>query len=383
MSRRREPPPPKQPPPPAPTKSGLTPVVTEFQNACRFFSYHDEDSIAEWSAFFSSCDRELRLVNKSFTSQFGTILLRFFQRFPKFPRISFYSCYFEDLAFYAKFATDMPKYSISQLMFDFPPMPRDSISPFLLAPNLEFLSLRGAQCITHYDYATGAARLFTDSTSLFYRNLAATTLKAIDLSGCHIGDDGACALASALFFTSSLRCLNLTRNRIGDPGASALAASLSHYNLTNQESEIHDHLVYEDSKQKILDDGTGLLKRKKGGKPKKTTAKAKKGQPQKTINARAASFDPNSPVGPAVLAKWHTVVVMEDGTKVLPGNTTVTTLLLDDNVVTGLGLMVLSEMLKNNQKIVNFSILGNPDIALEEAMAVARKYYPPPPLTPV
>jgi hypothetical protein len=262
-------------------------------------------------------------------------------------------------------------------------MPRDAISPFLLAPNLDFLSLRGSQCITHYDYASGASRPFTDSTSFFYRTLAATALKAIDLSGCHIGDDGARALASALFFTSSLRCVNLARNRIGDPGASALAASLSRYTLTNQESEIHDHLVYEDSKQKISDDGSGLLKRKKGGKPKKPPAKAKKGQPQKTLNARTVSFDPNSPVGPAVLEKWQTVVVMEDGTKVLPGNTTVTTLLLDDNLVTGLGLMALSEMLRNNQKIVNFSILGNPDIALEEAMAVARKYSPPPPSTPV
>jgi hypothetical protein len=159
-----------------------------------------------------------------------------------------------------------------------------------------------------------------------------------------------------------------------------LALALSKYSLTAQESELHDHLTYEESKQKISDEGGGLVKGKKGKKPKRgSIALKKKGLQTKSLSPRTISFDPNAPVNAAVLAKWHSVVIVSDEVKFLPGNNTLTTLILDDNLVTGIGLATLADMLKVNQKIVNFSIEGNPDLRPADVHALARQYVPPPP----
>jgi hypothetical protein len=187
-------------------------------------------------------------------------------------------------------------------------------------------------------------------------------------------------MASVLLFTESLHCLNLTRNRIGDRGATALALALSSYQLSPQEIEFHTHLVHEESKQKISDDGGGLLKRGKGKKtPRKspTPGQKKKTLPAKTLSPRTLSFDPNAPVSAPVLAKWHSVALIGDDAKVLPGNTTLTTLILDDNAITGIGLAQLAEMLRVNQRIVAFSVQGNPDLSAAEVRGVARTYSPP------
>jgi hypothetical protein len=357
-------------------KLGPPPAVTEFQNACKFAGFTNDEVISRLSVEIAQSDGEIRFVNKTFGPQFTKIFMRYFSRFQRIPRLSFYSCYFQDPTFYTRFATDLGKTSITQLKLDFAPIPRDLLSPFFLT-NLDFLSLRGVQCITTYDFVTGEPGVFTESANVFYRNFSCSKLKALDLSGCHIGNDGARAIASVLLFAESLRCLNLTRNRIGDPGATALALALSSYRLTPQEIEFHGHVAYEESKQKISDEGGGLLKGRKGKKtPRKTAApgQKKKSPPTKSLNPRTLSFDPNAPVSAPVLAKWHSVVGVSDDARALPGNGTLTTLILDDNAITGIGLTALAEMLRVNQRIVTFSVTGNPDLSAAEVTAVTRTY---------
>jgi hypothetical protein len=370
--------------PPLLSKTGFPPIVAEFQNACKLNGLQDEEMIAEWSNLLSQSDTEIRLVNRTLTPQLGKILLRLFQRYQKLLKINLYACYFQDLNFYGKFATDLQaRSSVSQLFLDYAPIPRDLVTPFLLVPSIDFLSLRGNQCVTSYDFLTGHPGRFSESINCFYQCLAQSTLKALDLSGCHLGNDGAKAIASVLFFTSNLRCVNLTGNRISDVGAVALAGALGGHVLTPQEVEVRARLANEESKQRVNDDGGGLLKGKKGKKPpKKPAVKSKKGQPTKTISAKSLSFDPSSPIIPALLSKWSTVLVKEDGTEILPGNSTLSTLTLDDNGITGIGLAALVEMLKGNTRLVNFSVDGNPDIDRAEAQKIARRYVPPPPPTP-
>lgn len=356
-------------------KVGINPILNEFQNSCRVFSFQDEEEIADWAAVLTKTEGEVRIVNRTINAQISKILLRVFQRFQKLQKICFYSCFFEDPSFFARFAQDLAKSSVSQLSFDFAPMTREQLSPFLLTPNLDLLSFRGNRCIC------GAPGEFTASMNTFYNNLAFSTLKCIDLSGCRVGDDGATAIANGLFFNTSLRCLNLTGNKIGDAGATALSHALSQYVLTDQESEIQERLMNEESKQKISDEGGGLVKRKKGGgkPPAKKPPKPKKGQPQRSAAVRNLSFDPHAPVNPAVLGKWGACETQEDGTKVLPGNTTLTTLILDDNVITGIGFSKLTDMLAVNPRLVNFSVADNPGIEPEAAKKVERRYVPPPP----
>jgi len=57
-------------------------------------------------------------------------------------------------------------------------------------------------------------------------------LVSLDLSNCFIGEDGICALSSALAKDSSLRVLNLCLNRIGEKGAKELSEALKNSKLT-------------------------------------------------------------------------------------------------------------------------------------------------------
>jgi hypothetical protein len=217
--------------------------------------------------------------------------------------------------------------------------------------------------------------LFTELANIFYTNLSVSELKALDLSGCHIGNDGARAIASALLLNGTFRCLNLTRNRIVDLGATALALALGRYTLTAQEMEFHEHLLSEAPKQKISDEGGGLLK---GKKPKRATPRQmKKVPPTKTLNPMNVSSDPNTPVIAALMLKWRSVVVGSDDTKVLIGNSTLTTLLLEDNFMTGIGLAHFAAMLQMNQRLVTFSVDGNPDLSPAAGTSHRPLHQPP------
>ena len=356
-------------------KVGINPILNEFQNSCRVNGLQDDEEIADWATVLTKTEGEVRIVNRTINAQMAKILLRVFQRFQKLQKLCFYACYFEDPSFFTKFSTDLAKSSLSQLSFDFAPMTRDQIAPFLLAPNLDLLSLRGNKCIC------GEPGQFTQSMNTFYNNLAFSTLKCVDLSGCRIGDAGAIAIANGLFFNTSLRCINVSGNKIGDAGATAFAHALGQYVLSDQESEIQERLMNEESKQKISDEGGGLVKRKKGAAkpPAKKPPKPKKGQPQRSAAVRALSFDPDAPVNPAILGKWGSCETLDDGTKILPGNTTLTTLILDDNQITGIGFSKLTEMLRVNTHLVNFSVADNPGIDAESAKKAERRYVPPPP----
>jgi hypothetical protein len=116
----------------------------------------------------------------------------------------------------------------------------------------------------------------------------------------------------------NLRCLNLARNKIGDTGVVALAMVLSRYTLTAHESELHDHLMYETSAQKISDE-----------------------------------------------------------VELLPGNSPLATLILDDTLITSFGFSNLTSVLKVNPKIVNFSIEGNRDLRPVEIHSSVGTQLPP------
>jgi hypothetical protein len=76
---------------------------------------------------------------------------------------------------------------------------------------------------------------------------------------------------------------------------------------------------------------------------------------------------------PAVLTKWSTCVTLDNGQKVLPGNTVLTSLVLDENVIGEAGIDALREALAKNSTIVMFSIACNPDVPPDVAESLARK----------
>jgi hypothetical protein len=246
----------------------------------------------------------------------------------------------------------------------------------LSTPSLDVLSLRGNQCLTSYDFVSHAKRPFPPSLNAFFNALTTSTIKVLNLYGCHLGDDGAIALANTLFFNTTLLCISLARNRIGDAGACALASALGVYVLTEQESAIVEKFVNDESKTKISDEGGSLLKRKKGQKapPKKAPARpAKKGAQSKQQTERLLSFDPSAPIMPAVLTKWNACVTSDSGQRAIPGNAVVTTLILDENHIGEVGLKAIREMLMKNTKLIQFSIDNNPEVSHEVAESLARK----------
>lgn len=351
------------------------PLVTEYAAACKANGYTNETEISAMTTYFQKCDNEVRFVRKNITPVFSKILLRIFSKV-KLHRIIFHGCFFQDQNFLTKFATDLNKLQISQIYFDYCPIQRDCITLYLSAPNLDSLSIRGNVCLA------SEKGNYNQSLNNFYNSLARSPLKMLDLTGCNLGDEGASSVARVLYFNTSLRCLNLSSNKIGDDGAIALSYSLSFYFLTDQEIEIHEKLQNDEVRSKISDDGADLIKKKKGGKSasKKATTKTKKGQPAKPVIDRTYSFDPNLPVIPAVFAKFNTCVLLEDGRMYIQGNTTLTSLILDDNKIEKMGYAQLSEMLSKNTKLVNFSIKNNPDIKDEDVALISRKFEQPSPV---
>jgi hypothetical protein len=193
-----------------------------------------------------------------------------------------------------------------------------------------------------------------------------------------LGDDGVKGFASVLFFNTSLLCVSLARNRITDIGAKALAAALSRYLLNEQETAIVEKFMNDESKQRISDEGGGLVKRRKGQKaPIKrgvtTRQSVKRGSSGRRMAERSLNFDPSAPVAAVVLAKWNICITLDNGQKAIPGNATITSLILDENAIGEVGLNALKEMLVLNRKIVQFSIECNPEISSDMAEWVARK----------
>jgi hypothetical protein len=290
----------------------------------------------------------------------------------------FYSCFISDCDWFVNQLTlEFAKCPAVALSFDYMPIPRELLVPLVAAPSLDLLSLRGNRCLTPYDYVTHSRRPFPQFLNAFFNALATSTIKVLNLYACRIGDDGAIGLASTLFFNTSLLCISLTGNRIADAGAIALSNALSYYVLDEQETAVVEKLVDDESKQKFSDEGGSLLKKRKGQKtppPKKPAGKpAKKSGQTKHPAERTISFDPSSLVTPVVLGKWRTCVTLESGQQAVPGNATLTSLILDDNVIGQNGGMALREMLTKNTRIVQFSVANNPDIPHEIAEALARR----------
>lgn len=214
----------------------------------------------------------------------------------------------------------------------------------------------------------------------FFNALCNSSLKVLNLFGCHLGDAGASALAGCLYFNTNLRCVSLAKNRIGDVGAIALASSLGKYYLNESEIQIVDHLLNEESKQKISDEGGGLIKKRKGAKtpqrkpPPKPAQQAKGKTPVKKVKEeRVHVFDPSAHVSAHVLAKWNSVQTEINTAKYLLGNSVLTTLFLDDNRISMNGYAALKEMLSINTSLRNFSIKSNPEISTEDALSISRK----------
>ena len=356
------------------------PIINEFQAACKALNFNDDSEIQSVSAYLAKCDYEVKFSNKKITGDFSKVLLKMFPRCTQLKRLVFFNCTFEDPEFFSKFASELPKESINQVHFDFCTIQRDYLVPFLTVPNLDALNVRGNKCITSYMSPDYEESRFTDSVNRFYNALTKTHLKVIDFSGCNLGDVGVIALSRALFFNNTLLCLNLTSNKITDVGAEALSEALSFYILTKEDIEIRNRLICEETRSKINDDGSELVKKKKGGKapPKKTPAKQKKGQPVK-IPEKSFCFNPDIPVQPALYASWDNTSQLDDGTMYIQGNRSLTTLILNNNRIGRKGLYILKEMLGKNETIINFSIRSNPDIPEDEAEEAFKRYIPPPP----
>lgn len=355
----------------------VNPIVAEFQQCCKVLNFTEEDVIADYCSALNHSETQIRLSHRSITPALGKVLLRLFQRYTRLQTISLCSCLSLDPTFLKQLSTDLIKSPVTTLCLDYAPVQRDVLVPFLSLPTLETLSLRGNQCLTSYDYVSHQWFAFPETLNMFFNSLATSQLKVLNLHGCHIGDDGAVALSSTLYFNTSLRAICLSRNRIGDVGARAIASALSVYVLSEAEISIVDRLMSEESKQRVSDEGSSLVKRKKGAKapPKKPPPKtSRKGQQSaKSLSDRVLSFSPAAPVMPAILAKWNACVSCENGTKILPGNTTVTTIMLDENHITRTGYHYLSEMLKVNTKIVHFSMSRNPEIEEEKCEEISRR----------
>ena len=359
----------------------VNPIVAEFQGCCKTLGFTEEEVISDLCQAFNSSETQIRLVHKNITPQLGKVLLRLFQRYQRLQAITLYACVSLDPTFLKQLSNDLVKSLVTSLALDYSPIQRDAITPFLSLPSLELLSLRGNQCLSPYDYATHAPGPFPASLNLFFNQLTTSNLKILNLYACHIGDAGAIALANTLYFNNNLKCLCLSRNRIGDEGAKALAAALSFYTLSDNEIAIVDRFVNEESKQKISDEGGSLLKKKGKGKaaaPKKAAPKiSKKGQQAtRTVQERLLSFDPAAPIMAAILTKWSNVVTKENGVRILPGNTTLTTLMLDENQITETGAQHLADMLKVNTTLVNFTISQNAEIDPAQVKELERTITP-------
>lgn len=364
----------------APPAKPIHPLVNEYVSACKANGFTDEAEIAAMSAYLEKYQGELRFVKKTITVALSKILIRLFQKASKLQRIVFHACYFQDPSFFTKLIADLNKHQVAQISFDYCPVQINTINLFVSAPSIEMLSLRGNTCLTSYNVPLFTESSYSPSLNKFYNFLSNSQLKMLDLTGCNLSDDGASSIARILYFNTSLRCLNLSQNRIGDDGAVELASALSFYFLTDQEVEIHERMMNEERKQRISDDGCDLVKKKKGSKAvsKKTIAKPKKGQPTKNVTDRTFSFDPKSQLMPIVISKWNSCASLEDGTLYIQGNTTLTSLILDDNLIGKSGYEKLKEMLSKNSKLINFSLADNPDISEEDAALILRKFENPP-----
>ena len=359
----------------------VNPLVAEFLQSCKTQQFNDQDLITYITNQLEKSETVFRLCQVSILPSYGKSLLRLFQKYQRLSQIIFYACPIQDPTFTKQLAAEFAKNSANVLQLDYCPIDRDTITPLLSAQTLDVLSLRGNQCLTPYNFVTHAPGPFTSSLNSFFTALATSTLKVLNLFGCHIGDTGTIALANCLVLNTSLRCLCLSNNRIGDPGAFALADALSSRLLTEQEALIVDRFVNEESKQKISDEGGGLLKKgKKGSKgaSKKAPAKptSKKGQQVKQPQERPMNFDPEAPVNVVILSKWQSCITDDVGNKILPGNSTITSLLLKDNDITLSGATALKNMLQTNTKIVCFDIDGNPEIEPEMIQAMKRECPP-------
>jgi len=363
----------------APAKQ-VNPIVAEFQQSCKVLGFTDEEIISDFCTFLGQSETSLRIVHRNITPALAKVILRVFQKYPKIQQFSMYACICLDASFYKQLATDLMKSPITNLALNYMSIQTDLITPFLSCQSLDVLSLRGVQSISTYDNVSHEWGPFSTSLNLFFNTLTTSTLKVLNLYGCNLGDAGAFAIANCLYFNTNLKCICLSHNRIGDNGASALASALSSYYLSENENVIVERLMNEESKQKITDEGGSLLKKKKGQKApnKKAPPKAiKKGQQtSRPITERCLSFDPRAPVIPAILAKWNSCITASNGMKVLPGNTTLTTLLLDENQISHHGAVKLAEMLKANSKLVFFSVNSNPDIEPAEAQQLFRSTLP-------
>jgi hypothetical protein len=357
-------------------KKDLGPLVAEFQQCCKVVGFQEEDAINQVNSHLCHSETVVRLVNVHLSAPLCKALLRLFQRYQRLQQIIFYSCAVQDVApFLKQLSNEFAKCPANSLALDYMPVQRDALSPVLATQGLEVLSLRGNQCLTPYDFVTHASRPFSQSLNTFLNALSSSTIKVLNLYGCHIGDDGTIGFARCLFFNTNLVCVSLARNRIGDAGARALAAALSHYLLNEQEVALVDKFVNDESKNRISDEGGSLIKRKKGARapPKRPPPKSTKraAQAKQQID-RAINFDPAAPVMPAVLTKWNTCVTVE-GQKAIPGNTVVTSLILDENLIGEVGVAALREMLAGNSRIVQFSITSNPEIPADVAEGLARR----------
>jgi hypothetical protein len=297
-----------------------------------------------------------------------------FQKYSRFEHIAFYGCPVVDqVSFLKQLATDFNRYPANSLALDFMPIQRASLIPIINISSLAVLSLRGCQCITPYDFLTHGHRPFPPSLNSFFAALSTSNIRVLNLYGCHLGDDGASAFASMLYFNTSLLCISLGRNRIGDIGAKALASALSTYVLSPQEALIVDQLKKREFQQKISDEGGGLLKRKRGQKVARRSPVRRTHTVRGKIEEKVLNFDPAAPVSTVVLNKWKSYVKLENGMCGLTGNSTVTSLVLDENVIGERGVEALKEMLGVNKNVIHFSIAHNPDIPLDVSEALSRR----------
>lgn len=349
-------------PPKEVKKEVVKPYVSDFQQACKSVGYQDHEMIQNIITMIQKYDNQLRFVNLVFPQSLCKAILKFIQKCAKLQQIQFYSCVFKDPSFTQTLSNEFSKNSANTLSFDFSPISREQTIPLLTAQSLEVLSLRGVQTLTSYDYRTHESRPFPPSLNSFFNALSTSSIKVLNLYDCHIGDIGAISISNVLMFNSNLRCISLVKNRIGDQGAIAISKALSEYILDDKESAVVDMLIAEENRSKISDEGSNLLKKKKGQKsaPKKApqTPKGKKSQTFK-IQSTSLNFDPSASVSPIITENWKSCEIGENNQRRLPGNKTLTTLLLDENEIQSDGINALKDMLSKNSSLVNFSVLRN------------------------
>ena len=362
---------------PIPAKT-TSPIVSEFQSICKAKSFSDQEVITSFSNLLEKMDTQFKLINQVIPPKLYEILLRFFQKY-KFQHIIFYSCPLLDANFIKQLATDFHKYNTSSLSLDYCPIDRDSIIPFFSAPTLHYLSLRGNQCITLYDFKDPKKQPapFSPSFNNFCKAISTSTLEVLNLYGCHIGDVGAQALANCLYLNTFLRVLCLSKNNIGDQGAIALSEVFSYYTLNSEENEVIGKLFEDEAKaslQRAADECGGLSKKRKGQKstvkkPPQGKVSTKKSQflGKFIVTEKKINFDPDAPIKAPLVTKWHSCKEKTPGNPsdgyIFPGNTSLTVLTLDENHITEIGANALKKMLDyENCHIVGFSIRENPEI---------------------